>query len=311
MIADSNKKRALAVKIFRFQGHRDCIYQLAAAGDGKTFFSAGGDGMIVRWDLEQPDQGQLVAKTEGSVYSMYYSADTGILLAGQNNEGIHAIDVNKKERVASAGLGGISIFDLKFSQELIYAGTSSGELVIMEFAGLKIIERLKLSESSLRTITVHPVTGNLALGFSDCSIKTFDIAGRMVTESWQAHGLSVFTLCYSPEGQYLMSGSRDAKIKCWAWNDVGRQCREVAAHLFAVNHLVYSPGGEHFLTCSMDKTIKIWSASDLELQRVLDKARHAGHGHSVNRLVWINDDTFASAGDDRVISVWKFHKEQP
>ncbi|MFZ9980806.1 MAG: WD40 repeat domain-containing protein [Cyclobacteriaceae bacterium] len=311
MIADPNKKRALAVKVFKFQGHRDCIYQLESAGDDKSFFSAGGDGMIVRWNLDHPDQGNLIARTEGSVYSMCFIPSTGILLAGQNNEGIHAIDVIKKERVASSALGSVSIFDLKVSGGRVYAGTSAGELVILDPAELKTIAKLKLSEGSLRTIAIHPLTGNLALGFSDCSVKIFDTRSGTVTEDWQAHHLSVFTLCWSPDGKYLLSGSRDAKIKCWEWNDQGPECREVTAHLFAVNHVIYSPGGEHFLTCSMDKTIKIWSSRDLSLHRVLDKARHAGHGHSVNRLVWINDDTFASAGDDRIISVWKLQKEQP
>jgi len=310
MIADSNKKRALAVKVFKFQGHRDCIYQLEPAGDGKSFFSAGGDGMIVCWHLDHPDQGSLVAKVEGSVYSMCFIPETSILLVGQNNEGIHAIDVNKKERLASSALGSISIFDLKVTGGRVYAGTSAGELVILDVKGLKTIAKLKLSESSLRAIAIHPVTGNLALGFSDCSVKIFDTRSGVVTVDWQAHRLSVFALCWSPDGKFLLSGSRDAKIKCWEWNDRGPECREIAAHLFAVNHLVYSPDGEHFLTCSMDKTIKIWSSGDLSLHRVLDKARHAGHGHSVNRLVWINDDTFASAGDDRIISVWKFQKEQ-
>ena len=130
-----------------------------------------------------------------------------------------------------------------------------------------------------------------------------------VLKDWGAHRHSVFTLAFSPDGKYLLSGSRDARICRWQADGTFDPAGEAVAHLFAVNHIAFSPDGEHFLTCSMDKTIKIWSTADLSLLRVLDRARHAGHGNSVNRLLWLNDDTFVSAGDDRILSVWKFHRK--
>jgi WD40 repeat protein len=53
----------------------------------------------------------------------------------------------------------------------------------------------------------------------------------------------------------------------------------------------------------MDKSIKVWDLEDLKLLKVIDKARHAGHGTSVNKLFWTTDQLF-SASDDRSISAW-------
>jgi WD40 repeat protein len=79
----------------------------------------------------------------------------------------------------------------------------------------------------------------------------------------------------------------------------------VAAHLFAINHIAFSPSGEYFATASMDKSIKIWKADELKLLKVIDKGRHAGHGTSVNKLVWTDfKNQLVSASDDRTISVW-------
>jgi WD40 repeat protein len=53
----------------------------------------------------------------------------------------------------------------------------------------------------------------------------------------------------------------------------------------------------------MDKSIKVWDLEELKLLKVIDKARHAGHGTSVNKLLW-NTNMLLSASDDRSISAW-------
>ena len=303
--------RPLAVKIYQFQGHRDSIYCLESLGDGKTFCSAGAEGLVVLWSLDQPDQGHVLARVSGSIYAMVYCSETGILYIGQNNEGIQAIDVKNKLLIKSISLGKVSLFSLTMNGNQIYAGTEDGELIILNRDELKVISRTKLSSKSLRTIAVHPDNGQLALGFSDHCIRILDLQKMKAIQEWSAHQGSVFTLAFEPNGKYLISGSRDARLMRWTVSNGYEASGSAAAHLFTINHIAFSPDGEHFLTCSMDKTIKIWSSNDLTLLRVLDRARHAGHGNSVNRLLWLTTDEFVSAGDDRIVSVWKFHKIPP
>jgi WD40 repeat protein len=55
----------------------------------------------------------------------------------------------------------------------------------------------------------------------------------------------------------------------------------------------------------MDKSIKVWDAQNLRLLKVIDKGRHAGHGTSVNKLLWTSfNNQLLSASDDRTISAW-------
>jgi WD40 repeat protein len=116
----------------------------------------------------------------------------------------------------------------------------------------------------------------------------------------------VFTLRYTPDNQFLISGSRDARLKAWDVMSGYGQAAEVVAHLFAINHVEFSPDGKHFVTCSMDKSIKVWDAEELKLLKVIDRARHAGHGTSVNKLLWTGyNNQLISASDDRTISLWQ------
>ena len=107
------------------------------------------------------------------------------------------------------------------------------------------------------------------------------------------------------DGRLLLSGSRDARLKAWNVAENYTLAGEIAAHLFAINDIRFSPDGKHFVTCSMDKSVKIWRTDDLTLLKVIDKARHAGHGTSVNKLLWCSyTNQIVSASDDRTISIW-------
>jgi WD40 repeat protein len=56
----------------------------------------------------------------------------------------------------------------------------------------------------------------------------------------------------------------------------------------------------------MDKSIKVWNSNEFKLLKVIDKARHAGHGTSVNKLVWTSfNNQLVSASDDRTLSIWQ------
>jgi WD40 repeat protein len=55
----------------------------------------------------------------------------------------------------------------------------------------------------------------------------------------------------------------------------------------------------------MDKSIKVWDAESYKLLKVIDKARYAGHGTSINKVAWSSyNQNIISISDDRKISIW-------
>ena len=75
--------------------------------------------------------------------------------------------------------------------------------------------------------------------------------------------------------------------------------------MFAINYVAFREDGRYFVTCSMDKSIKLWDASSLQLLKVIDKARHAGHGTSINKVLWSRyNQQIIAISDDRTISIW-------
>jgi WD40 repeat protein len=226
-------------------------------------------------------------------------------VAGHNYEGIHVLNWKNKTELGSLQITKAAIFDIQRFHDGILVGDGEGVITLTDIESLRIVHQVKASEKSVRTIVANGGSGEVAIGFSDNYIRVFDEKLGMKLE-WPAHGNSVFTLKYTPDQRFLISGSRDARLKVWDVASGYKQVEEIVAHLYAINHLEFSPNGKHFVTCSMDKSIKVWDTEELKLLKVIDRARHAGHGTSVNKLLWTShQDQLVSASDDRKISVWQ------
>ena len=150
----------------------------------------------------------------------------------------------------------------------------------------------------------------VALGLSDHSIKVLDITnGFQPLFSLTGHSNSVFALGYSPDEKVLVSGARDAQLNFWD-SDHYLLEEKIVAHMYAINYLSYRMNGRFLATCSMDKSIKIWDVQNRKLLKVIDKARNAGHGTSINKILWSTySDRIVSVSDDRTISIWQIEAE--
>ncbi len=261
--------------------------------------------MVVLWNLKERGDGELIAQLPNSVYSLHHLRDKKLLVVGQNYSGIHLIDYQNKKEIASLQLTSSAIFDIQSFETDLILGTGDGMILIVDLEQWAIKKKIAPAEKSARAIAVNKISNEVAVGFSDYSIRVFNLPDYKLKHEFKAHDNSVFALRYSPDGKFLFSGARDARLKVWDATSNYSQAEEIVAHMYAINHIAFSPDGKNFATCSMDKSIKIWNNRDLKLLKVIDKGRHAGHGTSINKLLWTSfNGQLVSASDDRSISVW-------
>jgi len=298
-------------KIHTLTGHSDCVYALQPGREPNLFFSGGGDGVVALWDLTNPDVGQQIARLPNSIYALHYHPETDLMIAGHNYEGIHLLDWKEKRELRSLKLSAAQIFDIQSFGNTLFVASGDGVCTVVDLENWSIKKKLIHSEKSARVVALNPVFGEVAVGYSDYSIRIFDAHDFRLKKEWIAHQNSVFSLSYTSDFKILISGSRDARLKAWDAANNYTQHGEVAAHLYAINNIAFSPDGNHFATGSMDKSIKIWNTAELKLLKVIDKARHAGHGTSVNKLLWTSfNNQLISGSDDRSISVWDIEIKQ-
>jgi len=292
-------------KLYSLDGHQDCVYSLEAGKTSHTFYSAGGDGMVVEWDMNRPENGQLLAKVKNSVYAIHYRSDENLIIAGQNYEGIHLIDPDKKKEIGSIQISAAQIFDIKYFENRIFVASGDGTFYVVDLATLGIVKKIKLADKSIRSIAVNQQLGEVAVGLSDSTIRILDLDDYKQKYLIEAHKLSVFSICYNPKNNHLISASRDACIKSWNAIDHYELEHSVVAHMFAINSLSIDPGNDYFISGSMDKSIKVWDLETFRLLKVIDKSRHAGHASSVNKVLWTKyKNQVLSCSDDKKISIW-------
>jgi WD40 repeat protein len=292
-------------KISTLKGHKDAVYALSPALEKNFFYSAAADGMVVQWNLEGEPDGDLIARVPNSIYAIHFLPRTNQLIIGHNYDGLHFIDPVSRAETASLQLTTSAIFDIQSFNDTILVASGDGNITGVKIDPPRIQFQKKASNGSARAIAINTLNGQYAVGFSDNYIRIYTLSDHNLVKELPAHGNSVFALTYSPTGEYLLSGGRDAHLKIWNVFNQYSEVDSIVAHLYAINHICYSPAGNYFATCSLDKSVKIWSSADFRLLKVIDRARHGGHMTSVNRLFWSDcNNLLVSCSDDRSLSVW-------
>jgi WD40 repeat protein len=288
-------------------GHTGSVYTLChhpSAPD--TFYSGSGDGMAIRWDIKELSSGIVTAKVQGNIFSLcIIPANT--LLIGQMLGGIHAISLTEKKELRNLVYQQGAIYDVLYdnAQNHILSGAGNGSLAVIDSNTLDLVKTIALSQKSIRSLALHPRQPLLATGCSDNTAYILDSETLTVVHTLAEHESTVFSVCFSPDGKYLLTGSRDARLRVWDVQNNFHLLHTIAAHMFTINCIAYSPDGKCFATASRDKTIKLWDAQTLDLLKVIDKEKHNGHVNSVNKLLWLENNTLISCSDDRSVMVWE------
>jgi len=197
------------------------------------------------------------------------------------------------------------IFDIQYIDDHIYTAGGDGKLTKWQPEVMRPIETFALTAESIRSLAYNEARQEWAVGTSDHAIYLLDNYLQIKKSIAKAHDNSVFSVRYSPDGKYLLSGGRDAHLKVW---DVAHDFELISsqpAHWFTLNDIAYHPKGHLFATASRDKTIKIWAADTFKLVKVIDTARYGCHVNSVNKLLWTShENQLISCSDDRTIMAW-------
>jgi WD40 repeat protein len=297
-------------KLHTCTGHRAALYALARGRDARHVLSAGGDGLIVEWDLDQPETGKVIASVEVQLFSLCYLPASGWLVAGNMNGGVHWIHLEEPERSRNIQHHQKGVYDIVAVNGFVYTLGGGGSLTRWSAETAQPLESVKLSAQPLRALAYAPGRGELAVGASDHSISLVDEKTLEVRLTLaHAHGNSVFTVAYTPDERYLISGGRDAMLRVWDLQRNGAPVSAQPAHWFTINHIAFSPDGAWFATASRDKTVKIWSTDGFRLLKVIDVLRYGAHIHSVNRLLWL-PDCLVSCSDDRSMMLWRVTEKE-
>lgn len=203
------------------QHHQKGVYALES--HGAWLYSAGGEGAITRWSLEEAR----------SVESFQLS-----------NKALRSIAI-------APGRSEIAV------------GGSDGAIYFLDLETLALKYSILAAHSpAVFTVCYSPEERWLLSGGRDAMLRVWDLEKeRMLHSEQAAHWYTINHIVYAPGGRYFATASRDKTIKIWDSDNF--QLRKVfgpvrdGGHINSVNRLRWLP--QCLVSASDDKSLKVLS----------------------------------------------------
>jgi WD40 repeat protein len=253
-----------------YTGHTDVVRSIAFSPDNRTFYSTGGDGRILKWNM-QTKEFTVIARNPVTNYVIDISDDGKWIACGTNGEGvqlfrtgsgqtapgllkgednfIRTLDFLPDNRhMFSAGIAGIITFwDLQSGRGTFFANAGSAVDVLVVSRDGKY----------------------LAAGTKDGRIIIYEVGNSKT--SYVLHenlGNSIYALDFGRENKLLASGDEDGNVLIWDFISMS-QLNNLRGHRARINQMKFSPDGSILATASNDGSVRMWQTGNLNQQPIV------------------------------------------
>jgi tetratricopeptide (TPR) repeat protein len=220
---------------------------------------------IVVTDLDLGGKPVALPDSQGDCRSLQFADHNRYLAAGFDSREIAVWSLGKNfdkvlKRTSTAAAGSLS-----FSADggLLASGQTDGRVIVFSIpAGNAVIGRN------------FPFRAATALGFSADSraiavagetgiVQGFDVGNGKLVQSYDEHRHQVNCLAFSPDGQWMITGSSDRTVGRWQrTSDTSRALPRFAGHASEVVAVAFDSAEEVVATASRDGMVKVWSLGE-------------------------------------------------
>ena len=283
--------------ILLFEGHKDNVNCVAFSPDGKYIVSGSDDGTVRLWNIET---GVVACKPfEGHkywVHSVAFSPDGKHIASGSmdmirlwnvetGKSTLKQFEGDVKSLLFTSNGNIISVSRLSTDHTMIQLwNINTGKTVLTELLEEKnnCVGKMAL-KTRIEGLDVYADVYNLnfevgvafspngkyiALVTSDSwDIQLLNIeTGKAILKSFEGPGHTDFIIClsFSPDGKYLVSGSKDCTIRLWDIETGKAALKPIEGHRGYVQSLAFSPDGKYIVSGLSDGTVQLWNAKNGE-----------------------------------------------
>ncbi len=222
---------ATGKEIHTLTGHELEVYSLAFSPDGQYVVSGSEDNTIKLWAVSTGNEIRTLTGHGRTVLSVAFSPEGQYVVSGSEDNTIKLWAVSTGKEVHTLARHAFGLTSVAFSPDGQYVVSGSrydGAIRLFDVVAFKRIHNLSGHKGSVNSVAFSPDGQYVISGSSDKTIKLWDVATGKEILTLTVHEDdvnrvafsrvgSVNSVAFSPDGQYVVSGSskRGNNIKLW------------------------------------------------------------------------------------------------
>ena len=215
----------------KLTGHTGSVYAAAFSPDGKTIATGSYDASVRLWKVESGRLLQVLKGHSESVTCVRFSPDGKTVASGGYDTRVKLWKADSGKEIATliGHVGVVTCLGYSPNGEMLFTGSCGREVMAWEVSAKKSIPKkalkvLDLSKGRSFCLAVDPTRELLYVGCGDLSalahhspgyIEVWDVSGWRRRGVFRVHSQPVTAIAISPDGNTLISGSRDGEIAVW------------------------------------------------------------------------------------------------
>lgn len=244
-------------------GHRDAVIAAYWSEDETEIYSIGRDGSCFTWrDKDEGDDDEEDEDMEEYDFGEKDGAAAEKDIASTSTEAPPAIATrrwglasrNYLKKVSSTVV--CSAFHAPTS--LLVVGFSTGVFGLYTLPNVDSLHTLSISADKISSVCTSADGAWLGFGCAKLGqLLVWEWASESYILKQQGHFLDMNALCHSPDGQIIVTGGDDGKVKLW--NVASGFCiATLSEHTAPITAVEFAKRGKVLFTASMDGTIRAW-----------------------------------------------------
>ncbi|XP_030635954.1 PWP2 small subunit processome component [Chanos chanos] len=158
---------------------------------------------------------------------------------------------------------------------ILVTGFASGVFHLHELPDFNLIHSLSISDQRISTIAVNSTGDWIGFGCSGLGqLLVWEWQSESYVFKQQGHFNNMASLAYSPDGQYLVTGGDDGKVKVWNTNS-GLCFVTFTEHTSSITSVTFTSSGFVVVSASLDGTVRAFDLHRYRNFRTLTSPRPA------------------------------------